>query len=87
MRQIEREQVSEDVNGLAEWALARVKTMRKRERYNEQPASPAKRGPAQTQPKLKKYQTMITTTSSAWLPVKCALCERHHSARRSLRPL
>ena len=82
VRQIEREQVSEDVSGLAEWAQARAKTMRKRERYNEQPASPAKssfnRGPVQTQPKPQRYQTMITTTSSASLPVKCALCERAH---------
>lgn len=83
VRQIEREQVSEDVSGLAEWAQARAKTMRKRERYNEQPASPAKssfnRGPVQTQSKPQRYQTMITTTSSASLPVKCALCERGHS--------
>ena len=83
VRQIEREQVSEDVSGLAEWAQARAKTMRKRERYNEQPASPAKssfsRGLVQTQSRPQRYQTMITTTSSASLPVKCSLCERDHS--------
>ena len=83
VRQIEREQLSEDVSGLAEWAQARAKTMRKRERYNEQPASPAKssfsRGSVQTQSRPQRYQTMITTTSSASLPVKCSLCERDHS--------
>ena len=83
MQQIEREQVSEDVSGLAEWAQARAKTMRKRKRYNEQPASPGKssfnRGPVQTKSKPQRYQTMITTTRSNSLPVKCALCERDHS--------
>ena len=83
VRQIDREQVSEDVSGLAEWAQARAKTMRKRKRYNEQLASPVKssfnRGPVQTKSKPQRYQTMITTTSSASLPVNCALCERDHS--------
>ena len=35
MRQIEREQVYETVDGLVEWAQARAKMMRKRDRYDE----------------------------------------------------
>ena len=83
MRQIEHEQVSENVSGLAEWAQVRAKTMRKRKQFNEQPFSPTKssfnRGPVQTQSKPQRYQIMITATSSASLPVECALCERDHS--------
>ena len=36
VRQIEHNQVSEDVKGLAEWAQVLAKTLRKRERNNEQ---------------------------------------------------
>ena len=36
VRQVEREQFPENVKGLAEWAQVRAKTLRVRERYNEQ---------------------------------------------------
>ena len=39
VRQVERDYVDEDVRGFAEWAQARAKTLRKRERYNDSPIS------------------------------------------------
>ena len=42
VRQVEREQFPENVKGLAEWAQVRAKTLRVRERYNEQTVSEEK---------------------------------------------
>ncbi|XP_048576390.1 uncharacterized protein LOC125558915 [Nematostella vectensis] len=50
VRQVERGQVQEDLKGLAEWAQTRSKTLRMRERYNEQPTAksvPAAKGASQ----------------------------------------
>lgn len=81
VRQIEREQVSDDVKGLAEWAQLRAKTLRKRER--EQPTIPTKerfsRGCTQLSSKSPRNPSTVTTTNPALSPRKCSLCGRDHS--------
>ncbi|XP_048578061.1 uncharacterized protein LOC116619333 [Nematostella vectensis] len=78
VRQVERGQVQEDLKGLAEWAQTRSKTLRMRERYNEQPTAksvPAAKGVSQ-QRRHQRYQTMHVGEKHQR---KSALCEKDHS--------
>ena len=61
--------MSEEVKGLAEWVQSRAKTLRKRERYNEQPTIATKgrfsRESMQLLSKPPIYQSMFTRTNLA----------------------
>ena len=80
MRQVERENYTENVKGLAQWAQARAKTLRMRERYNEQAGSEEKSVPQlRRAPKTsQRYQTMHIETDAKPQQRKCALCSKEH---------
>ena len=78
---MEREQFPENVKGLAEWAQVRAKTLRVRERYNEQTVSEEKGVSHQKRmPKeAHKYQTMHVEADTKPQQRKCVICTKEHS--------
>jgi hypothetical protein len=68
MRQVERKQVTENVKGLAEYAQLRVKSLRKRDRYNT--PAPPKEDP-KFNPKFSHKRTYLAKAQAG----KCSLCD------------
>ena len=78
---MEREQFPENVKGLAEWAQVRAKTLRVRERYDEQAVSEEKSVSHQRRtPKgCHRYQSMHAETEMKPQQSKCAIYTKEHS--------
>jgi hypothetical protein len=68
MRQVERKQVIEIVKGLAEYAQLRVKSLRKRDRYNT-PAPPEE--DPKFNPKIAHKRVYLAKLQAG----KCSLCD------------
>ena len=68
VRQVERKQVTENVKGLAEYAQLRVKSLRKRDRYNT--PAPPKEDP-KFNPKFAHKRTYLAKAQAG----KCSLCD------------
>jgi hypothetical protein len=68
VRKVERKQVTENVKGLAEYAQLRVKSLRKRDRYNT--PAPPKEDP-KFNPKFAHKSTYLAKAQAG----KCSLCD------------
>ena len=84
MRQVERDQISENVKGLAEWTQARAKTLHMLERYNEKTVCEDKSVAQQKlspQKVRQRYQTMLVEDYTKPSQKKCglSLCHKEHS--------
>ncbi|CAB4018436.1 Hypothetical predicted protein, partial [Paramuricea clavata] len=83
VKQVESEDYSEDMKGLAKWAQVRTKTMRKRERYNIEPPDKGKES-TNFQPPGRMRGRVHALRTSGFDPEhqslkNCPLCDKKHT--------
>ena len=83
VKQVESEDYSEDMKGLAKWAQVRAKTMRKRERYNIEPPDKGKES-TNFQPPSRMRGRVHALRTSGFDPEhqslkNCPLCDKKHT--------
>ncbi|CAB4006844.1 Hypothetical predicted protein, partial [Paramuricea clavata] len=84
VKQVESEDYSEDMKGLAKWAQIRAKTMRKRERYNIEPPDKGKLESTNFQSPGRMRGRVHALRTSGFDPEhqslkNCPLCDKKHT--------